>query len=137
MILLDALEIRLNHVRHSNEVPIKERKTIIIVFDIETVTHMRRNLINKAEPAVIGAAAYTIKYCRSEFRSQFLIILLIECEQLLFAGFMLQQQFDILIGKGKTQVNNIPQPLPIDFQYFIAWLQTEFLRQPSRQHPDD
>ena len=56
----DAVDLVVLHVRHGDVVAEQEAQTLIIIFKVQALSHSRRELVDKAEHAVVGAGMFLV-----------------------------------------------------------------------------
>ena len=101
------------HIGERNKTARQKRHAIVVIADVQGRAHPLRHLRDKAEYAIIATLPDAVKNGRFHRNTDIL------AEPLLKVAFLQRISFlynktDILIGKGKIQVNEILHLLPVD-----------------------
>ena len=137
MIALYARKIRRPHIRQRHKVAIEKGEAIVIILDGEAVAHIRRNHVDKAEITVIGAGANPVEDRTFKLHAEFLIVILVECNQLLLSIRMLHEELDLLVRHCKAEINDVAQRHIVNREDFIPRDKLQFLCNAPLQHAQD
>ena len=66
----DSFEIKLSKSSECREISIQKRKPIIVVFEVKRFTQIGRQLVNKAELAMVVAGSDLVEQCRVDFGAE-------------------------------------------------------------------
>ena len=137
MVLRNTLEVGGPHIRHRDKVAIEETQAVVIVLDGQAAAHIGRNHIDETEAAMVRTVANAIEDGTLELDVEFLVHLLVEGDDLLLAIRMFHEQFNLLVGHGKAQIDDIAQVLPVDRENLIPRYEAELRAQSIRMHAQD
>jgi len=101
-------------------------KAVVIILDGKAVAHIRRNHIDKAEIAVVGARTNPVKDGMLELHAKVLVIVLVECNEFLLAVRMFHKEFDLLIRHCKAEIDDVAQRHIVDPENLIPRHKLQF-----------
>jgi hypothetical protein len=109
------------------KVPPEKGVTVIVILDIEAAPHPRGQLIHEAKGATVLATAQAIEDHLLEIEAQILPIPSSEPTSENLASPP-DYKLQLLLGRVEAVIDDIPQPVAIDREEFIAWQEPRLLR---------
>jgi len=95
----DSFEVKLSEPSECREISVEERKPIIVVLEIEGLTQIGRQLINKAELAMVVTGSDLVEESRVNLRTERFTSLFLDFERNLEPTPINVQAEFALIGK--------------------------------------
>ena len=120
--LNDTVHVLLFHIRQSDIISLQERKTGIIIFEIQCLTHSRRHLIDKTKNALVTAGTVITHQTIFKFNPQIIVIFFLDLQKPFFPIRLADQYFYILILDHITIIKNVLYFLVIYSQKDISRL---------------
>ena len=130
-----TFNIFLAHIGQCNIISLQERKSGIIILEIQRFSHAWRHLIDKTEHTVIAAGTVIIHQAILEFDSKIFIVVFLDFKfPELTIGFF-YQKFYIFIIHEITIIKDVLHRLVVDLCQYISRFQFQFLTDASRKDP--
>ena len=138
MIMNDPVNIMVTHIGKCHIIPLKKRKTGIIIFKIEGFPHTRRHLVNETKNALIAAGTVFIHETVLKYDPQVLLVILFNLQLPFLSICFSYKNLYILIIHQIVVVKDILDLLSIDRQKLIPCSQLQLLgNTPGFHFPDD
>jgi hypothetical protein len=118
------------------EVPPEKGATVIVILDIEAAPHPGGQLIHEAKGATVPATAQAIEDHLLEIEAQILPILSSKPASENLAPSP-DYRLQLFLGRVEPVIDDIPQPVAIDGEEFIARQETHLLRRAPPPHRGD
>ncbi|CAB4905744.1 unannotated protein [freshwater metagenome] len=121
------LEIGFGEPRQRREIAIEKTQAVIIIFEIQTLTHPRRQLVDKTKSAVVVTSTNSIKQGTCNFGSQsFASIFYDSCLHLKTAA----HKIDLNLGFvcHETPLNDVARNHSVQTNHLITRLQSRLKR---------
>ena len=121
------VHVGVSQIRQRNEIAVEERQPVIIVFDRQRLSHIGRNHVDKTEHAMIFALTNAVETRAIKFNAQFLINVFVERYQFPATVGVLDKKLNLLIGKRKTQIDDVNRIVVVDREDRISRAELELV----------
>ena len=123
----NPVDVGISQIRQRNEIAVEERQPVIIVFDRQRLSHIGRNHVDKTEHAMIFALTNAVETRAIKFNAQFLINVFVERYQFPATVGVLDKKLNLLIGKRKTQIDDVNRIVVVDREDRISRAELELV----------
>ena len=132
----DSFEVKFSEPSKCREISVEERKPIIVVFEIKRLTQIRRQLIDKAELAMVVTGSDLVEKSRVNLCTERFTRLFLDFERDLEpTPINIQAEFT-LIGKEPIR-DDVTRHLAIEPKYQVAGQQSGSLGRRSGRDADN
>tara|TARA_B100000900_G_C20242684_1_gene578576 strand:- start:233 stop:625 length:393 start_codon:yes stop_codon:yes gene_type:complete len=126
-LLLNPLPIGITQVGESEIGAVKKAESIIVIFEVKTVSMARRLLVDEAEGATVGALTKAIKESFGETKPQTIVGILLQLDAMQLTGAVTNLKRQLLLNNEVAVINEISGTDSIDAEQLISWFKSQFL----------
>ena len=134
MIPDNPVNIVITHIGKRHIIPLKERKSGIIIFKIQCFTHIFWHLIDKAEDTFIPAGTVLIHQSLFKLNPQIFLVFFLNLQFPLFSVRLLNKNGQIFLICKKMIIKNIFDLLIIDRKKLVSCRNLQFLCDTARKN---
>ena len=125
--MIEALPIDVRQVGESEIGAVKKAESIIIIFEIKTVSMARRLLVDEAERATVGALTKAVKQRFGESKPQTIVCIFLQLDAMQLTGTVTNLKRQLLLNNEVAVINEIARAHSIDAEQLISWFKSQFL----------